>query len=72
MALNDISKIMSKSFARSRIIGGKPPSTTSPIKFEEICCVCDKEIPDGKLVIRHKKSENIICLFCLVGLAEVE
>ena len=56
MALNDIGKIFRKSYARP----------------EDTCALCDREIPEGKLVLRRDDNKRIICLLCMVALAEVE
>jgi len=65
MARNDIGKVMSKSYARSRVIG-------QTIELEEKCCVCERDIPEGRLVIRHRPTSKVICLLCMAALAEVE
>ena len=72
MALNETDKIITKSYARSRIVGGTSPLTTIPIEFEEICCVCNKEISNSKMVLRHRETKNVICLFCILAIAEIE
>lgn len=56
MALNDNGKTFRKSYANS---GDK-------------CITCDRKIPEGKLIIKHNITKKIICLICIIGLAEVE
>lgn len=50
--------------AQSRIVGGKPPSTTGPIEFEQQCCVCEQYIADKTNVLLKTESKNIICMDC--------
>ncbi len=57
MALNDGIKTIRKSYA--------PDDITQ-------CCVCRDEIPPGRLVLKHKDTENLICLECIMKIAEVE
>jgi hypothetical protein len=56
MALNDQGKVFSKSYARKG----------------ETCALCDKEIPEGKLILKRRDNQRVICLFCMIALAEVE
>lgn len=35
------------------------------------CCVCDRKIPEGKLVLMHDLG-RIICVFCVTEIAESE
>lgn len=37
----------------------------------DICALCNREIPSGKLCIKQEDTKKIICLFCMIGLAEV-
>lgn len=39
--------------------------------FDEICSLCDKKIPSGSAVIRHDTTQNILCLMCLIEIAEI-
>jgi hypothetical protein len=64
--------MITKSFARSNISGGDPPSQTIPIEFEELCVLCEKPIPHGRVVLRKSENNNIICLLCIVEIAEVK
>lgn len=41
-------------------------------KLTETCCICDKDIPNGAMVIRKVENNNIICLICLTDIAEIE
>jgi hypothetical protein len=61
-----------KDRAKSWISGGKPPSTTGPIEFDEMCCVCEKYIPNDALILRHIATNHIICLICLTHIAEIK
>lgn len=61
----------SKSTAKSKFIGGGNLSMSSTIEMQETCSLCENSIPDGRLVLRHEYTHNIICVFCVVGLAEV-
>jgi hypothetical protein len=56
MALNDYGKIFRKSHARDG----------------DTCILCDREIPEGKLIIRRDDNKRIICLLCMMALAETE
>ena len=49
----------------------QPDYDYSVIEFGEICSLCDNEIPNGSLVLRHTDTTNILCLICLVKIAEV-
>jgi len=35
------------------------------------CCVCERSVPEGSLVLIHDETRLIICLICLVEIAEV-
>lgn len=72
MALNEQGKIVTKSFARSRITSSEPPSQCVPMEFEEMCCLCGNYMPHGQLVLRHRVSDKVICILCIVAIAEVE
>ena len=61
-----------KSGAKSHYTSNEPPSMTCRIEFEEICSVCDKEIPEGALVLRKVETNNIICLLCVIDIAEIQ
>jgi len=43
----------------------------SAVKKGEFCALCNKEVPDGKLCIRHTTTEQMLCLICLIELAEI-
>lgn len=60
-----------KSTARSGISKPDMPSVLIPLEFEEQCSLCDRYIEDGRVVLRHELTRNIICALCLVGIAEV-
>lgn len=60
-----------KDKAKSHISSNVPPSMSAAIEFEEICCLCDRDIPNDALVLRHTGTRNIICLFCLTDIALV-
>lgn len=47
------------------------PRQTGIIVFDETCCLCNRNIPDGKMVLRHIETKKIICLLCLVDMAEI-
>lgn len=64
MALNEQDKIITKSYARSHLSG--------VIIFDEMCCICDRNIPEGKLVLRYRVNNRVICLLCIVAIAEVD
>jgi len=61
-----------KSTAKSRKLGGELPPHTSNIEIDEMCALCDRNIPDGKLVLRRKENARVICLICIVEIAEVK
>ena len=61
-----------KDTTKSTIRGGQPPSRSVQIEFEEICSMCDKEIPNNKLCLRHVTTGNVLCLLCLVAIAEMK
>jgi hypothetical protein len=62
-----------KDTTRSKIMGnsGQLLATTGRIEFEEVCGICDKEIPNRQPCLRHLKSQNIICLECLKSIADL-
>ena len=64
--------MIKKSTSKSRISHNISPNLNKVIEFEEICYLCNKEIPEGKLVLRHEVTRNIICLFCLIKIAEIQ
>lgn len=37
----------------------------------EKCCACEEEQPEDKTVIRHENTDNIICITCLIAIAEM-
>lgn len=63
-----------KSTAHSNTGSDKPlvPPMNANIEFEEVCALCDKEIPNGRLVLRHTTTGNILCIFCIVDIAAIE
>lgn len=61
-----------KSKAKSRTVGGEVPSQTGKIEFDELCCICTRDVPNDALVLRKVESNNIICLFCLVEIALIK
>lgn len=44
----------------------------SVAKLYEICALCCRTVPDGRLVLRNTASQNIICLLCIIDIAEIE
>lgn len=56
MALNDIGKIFRKSYSRRG----------------DTCALCDREVPEDRLILRRDDNKRIVCLLCMVALAEVE
>jgi len=56
MALNDIGKVFRKSYS----------------KLGDTCALCNKEIPEDKLILRKEDTRKIICLLCLLEIAKVE
>lgn len=61
-----------KDIAQSRKLDTDNPRQTSRLVFDEVCGLCDREIPEGSLVLRHETTKNIICLICLAEIAEIE
>jgi len=47
------------------------PRLNGKLIFDEVCGLCDREIPEGSLVLRHETTKNIICLVCLAEIAEI-
>lgn len=41
------------------------------VAYRNKCVVCEKEIPNGKLCVRKEETLNVICLLCLIELAEL-
>lgn len=35
------------------------------------CCMCDRFLPETKLVLKHDKTEKVLCVFCLADIAEI-
>lgn len=66
--------MIKKSSAHTRNLDAKPtyPSQLAVITFDETCSVCDKDVPNGRLVLRHDITQNIICLECIVEIAKIE
>jgi hypothetical protein len=58
--------------AKSWTSGGKAPSQMMAIEFDEQCCMCEKYIPNNARVLRHDKTRHILCVSCLVGIAELK
>lgn len=44
--------------------------TKSP-SIEEECALCNRTVPKGALVLRKKETNKIICIPCLVEIAEL-
>jgi len=61
-----------KDKAKSHFTSNEPPSQTCTIEFEEMCCICDKNIPNDAIVLRKKENGHIICIFCLVDIAQIK
>jgi len=36
------------------------------------CCMCDRLLPETKLVLKHMGTKKFLCVFCLADIAEVE
>jgi len=63
---------MIKSTAHSNILKGDTPASLKNIEMQEQCSLCERAIPDGKMVLRHDKTRNILCVLCLVEIAEIQ
>ena len=35
------------------------------------CCLCDRLLPETKLVLQNSKNLKVLCIICLVEIAEV-
>lgn len=64
--------MIKRDIAQSSIGKSNSPTTTRLISFDEMCCLCEKYIPDGSVVLRKVENRNIICLVCLADIALVE
>lgn len=40
------------------------------IKDDRICCFCKKLIPKDSFIVKNEETANILCLICLIELAE--
>jgi len=40
-------------------------------EFDERCSLCRNVIPDGQLVVRNNYTHQMICVLCIVGIAEI-
>lgn len=36
------------------------------------CCMCDRLLPETKLAVQHTETAKILCIFCLINIAEIE
>lgn len=36
------------------------------------CALCDEEVPEGRLILKHDETGKIICLQCITEFALVE
>lgn len=61
-----------KSTSKDRKIGPDKFSSLANWVESEVCSLCDREIPSGKLLLRKVENGKIICLICMIELAEVE
>lgn len=64
-----------KDYAKNRIADNGSatiPSQMAILSFEEQCCLCDREIPNGKLLLRKLDNRRVLCLFCILEIAAVE
>jgi len=61
--------IITRSHAKSRLLGGEIPSQTARIEMEECCCMCNKELEEGTHCYRHTKTDRTICTGCAVDIA---
>lgn len=52
--------------------GDTIPSMTAKLIFDEQCCVCNRHIPDKVKCLRNTDTKNIICILCIIDIAEVE
>lgn len=43
----------------------------STSKAEEKCRMCDRFLPPGQLILRKRENDAIICILCLVEVAEI-
>lgn len=64
--------MIERSQAKSHVTDSTPPSMSCAIEFEEICCICDKDIPNGSIVLRKVETKHIICVLCLLEIAQVK
>lgn len=66
--------MIERSVAKSSIPGPDNPANprmTGRIEFEEQCCLCDRDVPNGMVVLRKKENNRIMCLVCLVDIAQM-
>lgn len=36
------------------------------------CCICERLLPETKLILRHVETQKVICIFCLIDIAEID
>lgn len=56
-----------RSQAKSYFTGENPDDKIA----NEKCRLCNRKIPNNALVLRHTTTKSIICLLCLVDIAEL-
>jgi len=62
-----------KDKARDYHLSDNPmPSLNAILSFSEKCCVCSKDIPNLKLVLRKVETQRIICSSCLIEIASAK
>lgn len=64
--------MISKSKTVDRVLRSNYPSITANLTMNEECSICDKAIPEGKMCLRKEETNNIICLLCVIEIAEVK
>jgi hypothetical protein len=61
-----------RSIAKSRFLTPSTPNVLATIEMQEQCSLCENAIPDGRAVLRNDYTHNIICVFCVIRIAEMD
>lgn len=63
--------MLTKSQAKSTLYKAGNPRQLKDLEIEEKCALCHRELVDGALILRNTETKQILCLICLVDIAEI-